>query len=124
MQQAIANAAQASVNQAQARVDQAKLNLTYTRIVAPVAGIVNKKNVQIGGNLSVGQDLLTIIPLTDLWVTANLKETQIQHNANAASASPLKIDALGGRKFTGQVTQIGGATGSKLSLFPTGKCHW
>nr|WP_255551369.1 HlyD family secretion protein [Granulicella sp. dw_53] len=116
-EQAAANAANANVKQAQAKVDQAKLNLSYTQIKAPVAGIVNKKNVQVGGNLSIGQDLLTIIPLTDLWVTANFKETQIQ-KMHPGQEVVLKVDALGGRKFHGKVTQIGGATGSKLSLFP------
>jgi membrane fusion protein (multidrug efflux system) len=116
-QQAAANAALANVNQAQAKVDQAKLNLSYSRIVAPVAGIVNKKNVQVGANLSVGQDLLTIIPLTDLWVTANFKETQIG-KMHKGQEVLLKVDALGGRKFHGTIQQIGGATGSKLSLFP------
>src|SRR5262249_20130217 len=77
-QQAKADAALADVKQAQAKVDQAKLNLGYTKIVAPITGIVNKKDVQVGANLSVGQDLLTIIPLTNLWVTANFKETQLE----------------------------------------------
>jgi membrane fusion protein (multidrug efflux system) len=117
VQQAKANSAMADVKQAQAKVDQARLNLSYTHITAPVTGIVNKKNVQVGVNLSIGQDVLTIIPLTNLWVTANFKETQL---AKMKPGQPvtLKVDALGGRKFHGKVTQIGGATGSKLSLFP------
>ncbi len=77
VQEARANAAMADVKQAQAKVDQALLNLSYTHITAPTTGIVNKKNVQVGANLSIGQDLLTIIPLTNLWVTANFKETQL-----------------------------------------------
>jgi membrane fusion protein, multidrug efflux system len=117
VQQARANAAMASVKQAQAQVDQAVLNLSYTHITAPTAGIVNKKNVQVGANLSVGQDLLTIIPLTNLWVTANFKETQLAR-MKAGQDVTIKVDALGGRKFHGKVTQIGGATGSRLSLFP------
>jgi membrane fusion protein, multidrug efflux system len=116
-QQARANAAMADVKQAQAKVDQAQLNLSYTHITAPTTGIVNKKNVQVGANLSIGQDLLTIIPLTDLWVTANFKETQLS-KMRAGQEVTMKIDALGGRKFHGTVTQIGGATGSRLSLFP------
>jgi membrane fusion protein (multidrug efflux system) len=116
-QQAKANAAMADVKQAQAKVDQAALNLSYTHITAPTTGIVNKKNVQIGANLSIGQDLLTIIPLTNLWVTANFKETQLSEMRPGQSVT-LKVDALGGRKFHGKVTQIGGATGSRLSLFP------
>jgi membrane fusion protein (multidrug efflux system) len=117
VQEAKANAAVADVKQAQAKVDQARLNLSYTHITAPVTGIVNKKNVQVGVNLSIGQDVLTIIPLTNLWVTANFKETQLSRMKPGQPVT-LKVDALGGRKFHGKVTQIGGATGSKLSLFP------
>jgi membrane fusion protein (multidrug efflux system) len=117
VQQAKANSALADVKQAQAKVDQAMLNLSYTHITAPTTGIVNKKNVQVGANLSIGQDVLTIIPLTNLWVTANFKETQLSKMKPGQSVT-LKVDALGGRKFHGKVTQIGGATGSRLSLFP------
>ncbi|MDW5265267.1 MULTISPECIES: HlyD family secretion protein [Acidobacteriaceae] len=117
VQEAKANAALAEVQQSQAKVDQARLNLSYTHITAPTTGIVNKKNVQVGANLSIGQDLLTIIPLTDLWVTANFKETQIQHMHPGQDVT-IEVDALGGRKFHGKLTQIGGATGSRLSLFP------
>ncbi|RXH56022.1 HlyD family secretion protein [Granulicella sibirica] len=116
-QQAKANSAIADVLQAQARVKQAELNLSYTRITAPTAGVVNKKNVQVGANLGIGQDLLTIIPLTDLWVTANFKETQLGQ-MKVGQEVDIKVDALGGRHFTGKVTQVGGATGSRLSLFP------
>jgi membrane fusion protein (multidrug efflux system) len=116
-QQAKANSAMADVKQAQAKVDQAMLNLGYTHITAPTTGIVNKKNVQVGANVSIGQDLLTIIPLTNLWVTANFKETQLAKMQPGQDVT-IKVDALGGRKFHGKVTQIGGATGSRLSLFP------
>jgi membrane fusion protein (multidrug efflux system) len=116
-QQAKANAALADVKQAQAKVDQALLNLSYTKITAPASGVVNKKNVQVGANLSIGQDLLTIIPLSNLWVTANFKETQLER-MHPGQKVVLKVDALGGRKFHGEVKQIGGATGSRLSLFP------
>lgn len=116
-QEAKANAAMADIKQAQAKVDQAMLNLGYTHITAPTSGIVNKKNVQVGANLSIGQDLLTIIPLTNLWVTANFKETQLARMQPGQNVT-IKVDALGGRKFHGKVTQIGGATGSRLSLFP------
>ena len=117
VEQARAAAALAQVKQAQAQVDQAMLNLSYTRVVAPTSGIVNKKNVEVGGNLSAGQDLLSIIPLGDLWVTANFKETQL-NKMHRCQLVDLKVDALGGRRFSGKITQIGGATGSKLSLFP------
>jgi len=117
VQQSRAEAAEAAIQQAQAKVEQARLNLSYTRITAPVAGIVNKKSVEVGANLAAGQDLMTIIPLTDLWVTANFKETQLTH-MHAGQKVTIKVDAYGGRKFSGSVTQIGGATGSMLSLFP------
>ncbi len=125
IQRARASSALANVKQAQARVDQALLNLSYSRVLAPTDGIVSKKNVELGGNLATGQDLLTIVPLNDLWVTANFKETQLKgmKEADHANNKPgskvdIKIDALGGRHFTGEVEQVGGATGSKLSLFP------
>jgi membrane fusion protein (multidrug efflux system) len=117
VEQSRAAAAAAMVKQAQAKVDEAQLNLTYTHITSPSAGIVNKKNVAVGANLSAGQDLMTIIPLTDLWVTANFKETQLA-KMHTCQAVTLKVDAYGGRKFSGRITQVGGATGSMLSLFP------
>lgn len=117
IQRARAEAALASVKQAQAQVDQRQLDVSYTKIVAPIAGIVSRKNVAVGANLSVGQSLLTIVPLDNLWVTANFKETQLKQMQKDQEVD-LKVDALGGRKFTGRLTQIGGATGSRLSLFP------
>jgi membrane fusion protein, multidrug efflux system len=117
VEQSRVTAADAAVKQAQARVEQAKLNLSYTHIIAPTAGIVNKKNVEVGANLSAGQDLMTIIPLTDLWVTANFKETQLEKMHPCQNVT-LKVDAYGGRKFSGYIRQVGGATGSMLSLFP------
>ncbi len=117
VQQARATAAEASIKQAQARVDQAKLNLGYAKIIAPIDGIVSRKNVAVGDNLSVGQSLLTVVPLRDLWVTANFKETQLRGMREGQDVD-IKVDALGGRHFTGRITQVGGATGSRLSLFP------
>jgi membrane fusion protein (multidrug efflux system) len=117
VQQARADAAAASVKQAQARVDQAQLNLSYTKIVAPTTGIVSKKSVVVGSNLSVGQSLMTIVPLEDLWVTANFKETQLKE-MKVGQPVEISVDAIGGKKFHGHVSQIGGATGSSLSLFP------
>ncbi len=116
-QQARAQSMLASVKTAQAKVDQALLNLSYTRVVAPSSGIINKKNVEAGAYISNGQALLTIVPLDDLWVTANFKETQLK-GMHRCQEVKLSVDALGGRKFSGKVSQIGGATGSRLSLFP------
>ncbi len=117
VQQARAVAAGADVEQNRAKLKQAELNLGYTRIVAPISGIINKKNLAVGGNVSIGQNLMTIIPLDNLWITANYKETQLQHVRQGQKVE-IKVDALGGRTYDGKVTQIGGATGSKLSLFP------
>lgn len=116
-ERARADAAAAAVKEAQAKLDLANLNLSYTTVTAPVTGIVSRKSVAVGDNLSVGQSLMTIVPLTDLWVTANFKETQLSR-MRVGQPVKLSVDALGGRKFTGQVAQIGGATGSSLSLFP------
>jgi len=116
-QEARANSMLAVVNQAKAKLEQARLNLGYCKIVAPVAGIVSKKNVDVGANVSIGQDLLTVVPVTNLWVTANFKETQLD-KMKPGQEVKLEVDALGGRKFSGKITQIGGATGSRLSLFP------
>jgi membrane fusion protein (multidrug efflux system) len=117
VQQARAEAANADIQQAQAKVDQAKLNLNYCHIVAPTAGIINRKNVSAGQNVSIGQNMLTIIPLDNLWITANFKETQLE-KMKVGQAVTFSVDALGGRKYKGRLTQVGGATGSRLSLFP------
>lgn len=117
VQQARAVGANADIQQQQAKVDQARLNLTYTKITAPISGIINKKNVAVGGNISVGQNMLTIIPLDGLWITANFKETQLDKMKTGQNVD-IKVDALGGRKYEGKIIQIGGATGSRLSLFP------
>lgn len=117
VQKAKAEAANADIQQAQAKVEQAKLNLSYCKILSPVTGIVNKKNVVEGQNVGMGQNMLTIVPTEGLWVTANFKETQLQHMKPGQKVE-IKVDALGGRKYEGKVTQIGGATGSRLSLFP------
>lgn len=117
IQRARADQAAALVAQSQAQLDQAKLNLSYTKIVAPEAGIVTRKSVEVGQNVSVGQNLMTLVSLDDVWITANFKETQLQH-MRAGQAVVIEVDAYGGRKFDGKITQIGGATGSVLSLFP------
>jgi membrane fusion protein (multidrug efflux system) len=115
-QSARAKQALAQVAQAQAQLDQAKLNLSYTRIVAPAAGIVTRKSVEIDQNVAAGQNMLTLVSLEDLWVTANFKETQLKH-MNAGQPVEIEVDSTG-KTYQGKVTQIGGATGSVLSLFP------
>jgi len=116
VQSAHAKQAQAQVEQAQAQLDQAELNLSYTKIVAPAAGIITRKSVEVDQNVGVGQNLLTLVSLDDLWITANFKETQLRH-MSAGQPVEISVDA-NGKKYHGKVTQIGGATGSVLSLFP------
>jgi membrane fusion protein (multidrug efflux system) len=108
--------AQAQVEQAQAQLDQARLNLSYTKIVAPEDGIITRKSVEINQNVSPGQNLLTLVSLADIWVTANFKETQLRH-MQAGQSVKIHVDSTG-KDYSGKVTQVGGATGSVLSLFP------
>jgi membrane fusion protein (multidrug efflux system) len=115
-QSAKARQAQAQVQQAQAQLDQANLNLSYTKIVAPTAGIITRKSVEINQNLAPGQNLLTLVSLEGLWITANFKETQLKH-MQAGQPVEVEVDATG-KTYHGKITQIGGATGSVLSLFP------
>ena len=116
-QKAKADQAAALVHQAQAAVEQARLNLSYTTITAPESGIANNKTVEVGQNVSDGQTMMTLIPLETVWVTANFKETQLRH-MRAGQPVIVTVDAYGGREYHAVVTQIGGATGSMLSLFP------
>ncbi len=115
-QNARIKAAEAQVQQAQAQLDQAKLNLSYTKIVAPEAGIITRKSVEIDQNVAAGQNLLTLVSLQDLWITANFKETQLK-KMGPGEPVDIEVDATG-KTYHGKVTQIGGATGSVLSLFP------
>ncbi len=116
-QKAKADQAAAQVEQAKSQLEQAKLNLSYTKIIAPEAGIITRKSVEINQNVSVGQNLMTLVSLDDIWITANFKETQLRH-MRAGQTGEISVDAYGGRKYDVKVTQIGGATGSVLSLFP------
>ena len=116
-QKAKADAAAAEVQAAEAELAADRLNLSYTKIVAPESGIVNKRTAQVGQNVSAGQTMMTLIPLKHLWITANFKETQLDHMRIGQPAT-VKVDAYSGRTYHAKVTEIGGATGSMLSLFP------
>ena len=116
IQKARADQAAGQVDQAKAALAQAKLNLSYCEIHAPVAGIITTKSVEVGQNIAQGQALMTLVDLDDVWITANFKETQLEH-MRVGQATTVHVDAYG-RDFDGKVTQIGGATGSMLSLFP------
>jgi membrane fusion protein, multidrug efflux system len=107
---------QANIAVFQTQVEQAALNLSYTRIVAPVAGIAGKKSVEVGQQVRPGQELLAISQTDDVWVTANFKETQLKrmHPGQAVSVS---VDALD-RKFDGVIESMPGATGAVYSVLP------
>ncbi|MGB9030700.1 MAG: HlyD family secretion protein [Acidobacteriaceae bacterium] len=116
IQKAKADQAAGQVDQARAALAQAQLNLSYTEIKAPLSGIITTKSVEPGQNVAVGQALMTLVSLDDVWITANFKETQLEHMKRDQHVI-IHVDALG-RDFDGKITQIGGATGSVLSLFP------
>src|SRR6202142_426018 len=107
--------AEADVQQKQAALDQALLNLQYTKIVAPVDGIVTK-SVEVGMNVQVGQQLLTVIPLNEIWITADFKETQLKYMRPHQSVD-IKVDSTG-RTYKGHVDSISGSSGARLSLLP------
>jgi len=96
-------------------LEQAELNLQYTKIIAPVSGEVNK-NVVVGLNLQPGQQLLTIVPLGEVWVTANFKETQLKRMKPGQKAE-VEVDS-NGRTYKAHVDSISGATGPLFSVLP------
>lgn len=110
-----AQAAIADVEEKRALLEQAQLNLGYTKIVAPVSGEVNK-TVVVGLNVQAGQQLLTVVPLDEVWVTANFKETQLKH-MRVGQKADIHIDS-NGRTLKGHVDSIAGATGPLFSLLP------
>ena len=115
--QAALVAADARVASARAQRDQAALNLAYTRLTAPAGGVVAKKSVEVGQLVQPGQPLLAVVPLSDVWLTANLKETEV---ANVKPGDPVDftVDAYPGRHFRGHVESIAPATGARFSLLP------
>lgn len=111
-----AKSAEALVAQRRGLVEQAQLNLSYCTIVAPVSGIVGKKTVEPGANVSPGQQLMAVVPLDDIWITADFKETQLRL-MKPGDRVLFSVDAYG-REYRGKITGIGGASGSRLSLLP------
>jgi membrane fusion protein (multidrug efflux system) len=114
--QARAASATATIAKQQTAVKQAELNLGYTVIKSPVDGIIGRKSVEIGQNVQTGQELLTVVPLNDVWVIANFKETQLK-KMRAGQPVNVDVDAYG-REYKGRVDAIGGATGAMFSLLP------
>jgi membrane fusion protein (multidrug efflux system) len=109
-------AAQARVQQAQAKLNQAELNLSYTKVAAPISGRVTQRTVEAGNYVSTGQALLALVP-NDVWVVANFKENQLSRMRPNQPVT-ISIDAYGGRKFRGHVDSIQAGTGARFGLLP------
>ena len=104
------------VSQAKADVRTAQLNLGYTKIYAPVGGVIGRKTVELGHRIQPGQSLLAIVPLDDIWVTADFKETQLKH-MRAGQPVSVHVDTFG-RDYQGTVENLPGAAGTLFSLLP------
>ena len=108
---------EAGIDLAAALLETAELNLSYCVIVAPCDGYASRKEIQVGQLVQPGQTLLDVVDSADVWVTANYKETQLQHIAPGSEAV-IKVDAIPGVTFSGRVESISKATGASLSLLP------
>jgi len=108
--------AQGELDQARADVRTAELNLSYTKIYAPVSGVVGHKTVELGHRIQPGQTLLTVVPVDDIWITANFKETQLRHMRPGQPVT-VHVDTFG-RDYKGTVEDMAGASGPLFSLFP------
>lgn len=106
----------ADAQRKKADLDQTTLNLQYTKIVAPVNGIVSNRTVEVGQNVAPGQELMKVINLDDIWITANFKETQLR-NMKVGQHVTIDVDA-NGRDYKGKVDSIAGASGARFSLLP------
>ena len=109
--------AEARVQQMRAARAQAELNLERTKIKAPTAGTVSRKTVEVGAVVQPGQPLMALVSLTDVWVVANFKETQLAEMRDGQRAT-IEVDALGGRTFKGKIDSLSAATGARFSLLP------
>jgi membrane fusion protein, multidrug efflux system len=116
MRSADAQGKLAAVDRASAVLDAAQLNLSYTNIVAPVDGVATHKSVEPGQIVQAGQGLLVVVPLHNVWVTANFKETQLRYMKPGQKAF-VKVDTYD-KTFSGHLDSIAGATGAVLSLLP------
>ncbi len=107
----------AGIELAKALLETAELNLSYTVITAPCDGYTSRKEIQIGQLVQPGQTLLDIVDGTEVWITANYKETQLKH-IHPGSKVEIKVDAIPDKTFTGKVASLSTATGAALSLLP------
>ena len=109
--------ADARLAAAEAAVDNARLQLSYASITAPTAGVIAKRNAETGALVQPGQSLMSIVPDREVWVTANLKETQL-NNLQVGDPVEFTVDAYPGRKFSGRVESLSPATGARFALLP------
>ena len=111
-----AQSAEAQAERYKAELEQAQLNLQYTTIVAPISGVVTQRSVEVGQNVSIGQELMKLINLDDIWVTANFKETQLRR-MRVGQRVTISVDATG-KEYKGRIQSIAGASGAITSLLP------
>jgi membrane fusion protein (multidrug efflux system) len=111
-----AASAQANADMRRAELEQAQLNLTYTKVIAPVSGAVSARTVEVGQNVIAGQELMKLVPLEDLWVTANYKENQLK-NMRPGQQVTVHVDA-NDKDYKAHVDSIAGASGARFSLLP------
>ena len=109
--------AEAAVTQARADLSYAELQLQYTEVRAPVDGVVSKRTVELGQVAQMGQPLLAIVPLHDVWVIANFKETQLERIRPGMTAE-VRVDSFSDRSFRGTVDSLAAGTGARFSLLP------
>lgn len=109
---------EAAIQRAQAALEMARLNLSYTVVTAPCDGKLGRRALEEGQFINASQAVTYIIPDTQKWVVANYKETQVE-NLYVGQEVLITVDAISDRTFTGKITAISGATGSKYSLVPT-----
>jgi membrane fusion protein (multidrug efflux system) len=111
-----AQSADAEAEQKKAALETAQLNLSYTLIVSPVDGVVTNRTVEVGQNVQVGQEMMRVINLDDIWVTANFKETQLKY-MRVGQPVTINVDT-NGKDYQGHVQSIAGASGAITSLLP------
>jgi membrane fusion protein (multidrug efflux system) len=114
---AAVRSADARLAAAEAAVDNARLQLSYAYLTAPTSGVIAKRNAETGALVQVGQSLMSIVPDKDIWVTANLKETQLA-DVRVGDPAEFTVDAYPGRKFQGRVESLSPATGARFALLP------
>jgi len=110
------DSATGQLEQARADLHTAQLSLSYTKMYAPVRGVIGRKTVELGHRVQPGQGLLVIVPLDDIWITANFKETQLKRMRPGQSVT-IRVDTFG-RDYKGKVESLPGAAGPLFSLFP------